>query len=84
MAKDQTVRQSVSLPARVARKVRDLARSRGTSGNRVLLDLIERGIESQEREKERFLALADALATATTPEERQRLKEELAKITFGR
>ena len=63
--------------------MRELARSRRTSANRILLDLIERGIESEEREKERFFALTEALVESTDPEEQKRLKEELARMTFG-
>ena len=77
------VRKSVSLPLRVARKVHELAKSRRTSASRILLDLIERGIESRESEKERFFALTEALVATSDPEEQKRLKEELAKMTFG-
>ncbi|HEY0556465.1 MAG TPA: hypothetical protein VGG20_19580 [Thermoanaerobaculia bacterium] len=33
--------------------------------------------------RERFLELADRLAHAGSPEEQSRLKEELARMTFG-
>lgn len=77
------VRQSVSIPTRIAKRVRALAKTRKTSANRVLVDLIEAGLESQEAEKKRFLALANQLIESTDPQERQRLKEELARMTFG-
>lgn len=80
---EKSVRQSVSLPTRIARDVRALARIRRTSANRVLVDLIEAGLEAKESEKERFLALANRLSEAADPAERQRLKEELARMTFG-
>jgi len=84
MAESQrTVRQSVSIPAGVARRVRALAKTRRTSANRVLVDLIEAGLQSKEAEKERFLALASRLAETRDSAERQRLKEELARMTFG-
>jgi hypothetical protein len=41
---EKTVRQSVSLPTRVARRVKSLAKSSGTSANRIIVDLIEFGI----------------------------------------
>ena len=81
--KDKSVRQSVSIPARTAKRVRALAKTRKTSANRVLVDLIEAGLESREAEKERFFALANKLAESSDPEERQKLKEELARMTFG-
>lgn len=80
---DKTVRQSVSLPARVARRVKSLAQTSKTSANRVIVDLIESGLDAREQEKERFLGLADRLARSRDPEEQKRLKEELARMTFG-
>ena len=79
----RTVRQSVSIPVGVARRVRALAKTRRTSANRVLVDLIEVGLQSKESEKERFFALASRLAETRDSSERQRLKEELARMTFG-
>lgn len=79
----KTVRQSVSLPSRLATKVRTLAKSRRTSTNRVLVDLIETGIDSKEAERRRFFELADRLSAATDPDERQRIKRELARLTYG-
>ena len=80
---DKSIRQSVSLPARVARRVKSLAQTSNTSANRVIVDLIESGLDAREREKERFLDLADRLAGSRDPQERKRLKEELARMTFG-
>ena len=77
------VRQSVSLPARVARRVQSLARVRRTSASRVLVDLIESGLETKDRERQQFLQLAERLAQSKDPAEQARLKEELARITFG-
>ena len=80
---DKQVRQSVSLPARVARRVKSLAQTSKISANRVIVNLIESGLDAREQEKERFLGLADRLARARDPEEQKRLKEELARMTFG-
>lgn len=80
---EKPVRQSVSLPARLARRVRTLAKSRKTSANRVLVELIETGIESKEAEKTRFFELADQLSVTSDPVERKRIKELLAQMTFG-
>ncbi len=80
---EKSVRQSVSIPTRIAKRVRALAKTRKTSANRVLVDLIEAGLESKQAEKMRFFTLANKLTESTDPEERQRLKEELARMTFG-
>ena len=80
---EKSVRQSVSIPTAIAKRVRALAKTRKTSANRVLVDLIEAGLQSKETEKERFFSLANRLTESTDPAERQRLKEELARMTFG-
>jgi hypothetical protein len=80
---ERPVRQSVSLPPSIARRVTSLAKSSRTSANRILVELIESGLAAREQEKERFFELADRLAQAGDPEEQSRLKEELAHMTFG-
>jgi predicted DNA-binding protein len=79
----KAVRQSVTLPPTVARRVQALAKRRRTSANRVIVDLIESGLEAKEREKLAFFDLADRLAKATDEAEVTQLKEELARMTFG-
>jgi hypothetical protein len=49
----------------------------------VIADLVETGLESQEQERRRFFDLADRLTHSHDPEERERLKTELARLTFG-
>lgn len=82
-ATSETVRQSVTLPARVAKRVRSLARERRTSASRILLELIESGLEAKERERQHFHHLVERLAQSTDPAEQGTLKEELARLTFG-
>jgi len=79
----KTVRQSLSLPARIASDVRRMARARKTSANKIVVELIEAGLEFREVEKKRFFSLADRLAHTADPDERQRIKGELARMTFG-
>ena len=79
----RTVRQSVNLPPAVARRVQALAKRQRTSANRVIVALIESGLEAKEREKSLFFDLADRLAHASDPAEQERLKGELARMTFG-
>ena len=84
MAQTQrSVRQSVTLPSAVARRVQALAKHRRTSANRVIVELIESGLEAKEREKLAFFELADRLARTSDRTEQKRLKEELARMTFG-
>jgi ParB-like chromosome segregation protein Spo0J len=80
---ERPVRQSVSIPTGIARRVRALAKTQKTSANRVLVDLIEAGLQSKETERERFFSLVSRLTQSRGSAERQRLKEELARMTFG-
>ena len=80
---EKSVRQSVTLPSRVARRVRSLAKSRRTSASRVLVDLVESGLDAADREKQYFLETAERLAQSKVPAEQARLKDELARLTFG-
>ena len=41
------------------------------------------GLESKEAEKARFSELADRLAQSKDPGEREQLKKDLARMTFG-
>ncbi len=83
MSIEKPARQSVSLPPKIAKRVKALARSRKASANRVIVDLIQGGLASAENERRRFFELADRLSAATDPAERKRLKAELARMTFG-
>lgn len=76
-------RQSVTLPSSLADHVRKLAKNRRLSANQVLIELIEDGIEAREREKKRFMDLAEELATAKDRRRQDEIKRELARLTFG-
>ena len=80
---DKPVRRSVTLPARVARRVKALAQTSKTSTSRVIANLIESGLGAKEQEKKRFFDLADRLSRSRDLDEQNRLKEELAHMTFG-
>ena len=83
MATQETVRKSVSLPAPIAKRVKAIARTKKTSANRVIVDLIESGLEVQEQERKRLFELADRLTRSKSPAEQQQLKDELARLVFG-
>jgi predicted transcriptional regulator len=77
------VRQSVSLPADVAAKVRSLAKTRRLSSNRMLVELIENGIEAEKRKQQEFFELAEQFRSATDAEEAKRLGDQLGRMVFG-
>ncbi len=80
---NNTVRQSVTLPANVAAQVRNLARTRRLSSNRMLVELIENGIEAEKRKQQEFFELAERFRSATDPKEAKRLGDELGRMVFG-
>jgi hypothetical protein len=79
----KTVRQSVSLPSNVAVQVRTLARTRRLSANRMLVELIENGIDAEKRKQQEFFDLAERFRAATDPEEVKRLGDRMGRMVFG-
>ena len=80
---NKTVRQSVSLPANVAAQIRSLAKTRRLSTNRVLVELIENGMEAEKRKQQEFFDLAERFRRATDPEEVTRLGDQMGRMVFG-
>ncbi|MCL4524793.1 MAG: hypothetical protein M1453_04470 [Acidobacteria bacterium] len=63
--------------------MRALAKTKRTSANRVLVELIETGLDSKETEKRKFFELVGLLSSCTDPAEQKRIKKQLARMTFG-
>jgi hypothetical protein len=82
MAK-KAVRQSVSLPSNVAAQVRSLAKTRRVSANRMLVELIENGMEAEKRKQREFFDLAERFRSASDPEEVKRLGDQMGRMVFG-
>ncbi len=80
---NKVVRQSVSLPADTARQVRSLAKKRRLSANRMIVELLEEGIETQKRKQREFFELAERFRTATDPKDVKRLGDDLGRMVFG-
>jgi len=59
MTLTRSVRRSVTLPAQVARQVDSLAKRRRLSDNRVLVELIEEGIEASKQKEKAFFDLVN-------------------------
>ena len=79
---EKAVRRSVALPLHTARRVTALAQSRRTSSSRLLADLIEIGLNTQESDRERLASLVGKLAASSDAKERNKLKRKLASIVF--
>lgn len=77
------VRRSVSLPAQVAKKVDSIAKRRKLSENRVLVELIEEGIEASSQKEKAFYDLAQRFRASKDPTEVKQLGDELGRFVFG-
>jgi hypothetical protein len=83
MKTEKAVRQSVSLPPRLAKQVGSMAKNRKLSRNRMLVELIENGIEAQKRKQQQFFALAERFRNEQDPDAANRLGDELGRMVFG-
>jgi len=79
----KVIRQSVSLPAETATQVRRLAKSRKLSATRMIVELIETGIEAERRKQQEFFDLANRFRSVEDPEEAKRLGDQLGRMVFG-
>ena len=80
---DKSVRQSVTLPAKVARQVRSMAKTHRTSANRLIVELVEEGLEARKQREKAFFDLAERFRAASDPKEAERLGDELGRMVFG-
>jgi hypothetical protein len=72
------------MPSTVAAQVRSLAKARRLSANRMILELIENGMEAERRKEQEFFELADRFRSASDPEEVRRLGDLMGQMVFGR
>lgn len=83
MAANKQVRRSVTLPTKLAEQVERIARKRRLSDNRVLVELVEHGLEAQREKEKAFFALAERFRAAADPEEVKQLGDEMGRFIFG-
>jgi len=83
MALRKQVRRSVTLPAQVAKQIDGIAKRRRLSDNRVLVELIEEGIEAHKQKEQAFFRLAERFRAADDSAEVKRLGDELGRFVFG-
>jgi len=77
------VRRSVTLSSAVAKVVDRIAKKRRLSDNRVLLELIEQGIEARAQKEKTFFELAERFRAASDPEQVKKLGQELGGFVFA-
>ena len=64
-------------------QVRSLAKARRLSASRMLLELIENGVQAEKRKHQEFVDLAERFRSATDPEEVKRLGDQMGRMVFG-
>jgi hypothetical protein len=79
----KSFRQSVTLPKRVAQRVKSLAKAERRSANHVLVELIEEGMKARTQKEKAFYALAERFRAASDPEQAKALGHELGRLVFG-
>ena len=60
-----------------------MAKSRRLSDNRVLVELIELGIEARKQKEKAFFELAERFRGANDPDEAKQLGDQLGRLVFG-
>ena len=71
------------MPPRIAKQVEILAKERDLSDNRVLIELIEQGIEARRQKEKAFFQLAERFRTANDPDQVKQLGDQLGRFVFG-
>ena len=79
----KAVRQSLTMPSKLAAQVRDMAKTRRLSANRMLLELIEDGIEAEQRKQREFFELAERFRNESNSEAAKDLGDQLGRMVFG-
>jgi hypothetical protein len=64
-------------------RLETLKKQRDLSDNRVLVELIEQGIEAQKQKEKNFYQLAERFRAASDPEQVKHLGNELGRLVFG-
>lgn len=83
MRSAKQVRRSVTLPSELATQVERIARKRRLSDNRVLVELVEQGLEAQKEKEKAFFALAERFRSASDPKQVKQLGDQLGRFVFG-
>ena len=60
-----------------------MAKTRRLSANRMLVELIESGIEADKQKQRDFFDLAERFRSANDPREVKRLGDEMGRMVFG-
>ena len=82
-ARQKQLRRSLTLSHDIVKQVESIAKRRRLSDNRVLVELIEQGIEAQKQKEKAFFELAERFRSADEPAQIKQLGNELGRFVFG-
>jgi hypothetical protein len=83
MASSKQIRRSVTLPLQIDKEIEIIARKRRLSGNRVLVELVELGLEARKQKEKAFFELAQRFRHTNDAAEVKQLGDELGRFVFG-
>jgi hypothetical protein len=79
-----SVRQSVTIPAQLAREVRRVAKEHNVTMSRALVTLAERGVEAEAADRAGLTAAYEQFMAEGDPARKSEVGEDLIRAIFGR
>lgn len=80
----RSVRQSVTIPASLAREVRRVAKERKVTMSRALVTLAEQGVEAAAADRARLAAAYEHFMSTEDPAKKSEVGQELIQAIFGK
>lgn len=80
----RSLRQSVTIPATLAREVRRVAKERKLTISRALVTLAEHGVEAEAAERARLAAAYEQFMNTKDPATKNEAGEQLIQAIFGK
>ena len=78
-----SVRQSVTMPAQLAREVRRVAKERNVTMSRALVTLAERGVEAEATARAKLTAAYEQFMAEGDPARKSEVGKDLIRAIFG-
>jgi hypothetical protein len=82
--KSASVRQSVTIPAKLAREVRRVAKERHLTISRALVTLAERGVEAERTARQQLNTAYERFLSESNPDRKNKAGTDLMRAVFGK
>lgn len=80
----RSIRQSVTIPATLAREVRRVAKERKVTMSRALVTLAEQGVEAEAAQRAKLAAAYEQFMNTEDPTRKNEVGQELIQAIFGK